>query len=363
MRLFAFALLCAFGVCLVISGCATAPQTDLPAFQEAERFAADKALIVIYRDTRYYGSMLLMPVTCDGVPVVSLPKGAALQYLVEPGLRTFEATMQGAQAPVRNARLTVTAKPGLRYFVRAAPSIGMTTIDLVAELVPEGQARAELRTLRMVTGPRGEPVLVEPQQKRPQAAAAARTGEEAFGNVPGKIGALLRTGTPLRLVVIMPEKDVTYHGPAFAMPLADWKRKMASEIMAAFTGMSLQAFGDAAGFSVVNRENVQDILREFELQGSEAFDQQSTARVGRMVGASHMLLLAFSRENVAGSRYRDIRTARLIDLERNTILALDELADDMTVNAATQGAVLIESRLNGRRFVEDPESRRWYYAE
>lgn len=114
---------------------------------------------------------------------------------------------------------------------------------------------------------------------------------------------------------------------------------------------------------MVNRENVQDILREFELQGSEAFDQKSIARVGQMVGASHMLLLAFSRENVAGSRYRDIRTARLIDLERNTILALDELADDLVVDGATQAATVTESRLNGRRFVEDPETRRWYYTE
>jgi len=93
--------------------------------------------------------------------------------------------------------------------------------------------------------------------------------------------------------------------------------------------MSLRAFGEAAGFLEVNRENVQDILRE----------------------------------NVAGSRCRDSRSSRLIDLERNTNLALDEQADELVVDSATQAATVTECRLKGRRDVEDPETRRWYSRE
>ena len=82
-----------------------------------------------------------------------------------------------------------------------------------------------------------------------------------------------------------------------------------------------------------------------------------------MVGANTMLLMSFSRSNVAGNRYRDLQTNRLIDMERNTILALDEIAQDHAVDATTQDATLLEGRLNGRRYVFDPSSRRSYYAE
>ena len=76
-----------------------------------------------------------------------------------------------------------------------------------------------------------------------------------------------------------------------------------------------------------------------------------------------MLLMSFSRSHVAGSRYSDIRTNRLIDMERNTILALDEYADVYAVDTATQSSSLIETRLNGRRTVFDPQARRAFDAD
>jgi len=178
-----------------------------------------------------------------------------------------------------------------------------------------------------------------------------------YGNVPRKVDQLLRSGTQVRLIVVLPEKDVTYHGPPIPIAMPDWQKKVATEMMAVETGLILQAYGEQAGFAVVNRESFKDLLGEFELQGSAAFDQQATSPVGRMVGANTMW------SNVAGNRYRDIRTNRLIDLERNTILVLDEVAEDHAVDTATQDATLLESRLDGRRYVFDPASRRSYYVE
>ncbi len=110
------------------------------------------------------------------------------------------------------------------------------------------------------------------------------------------------------------------------MAMAAWQKKMAAEIVAMDTGTILSTYADAAGFSVVNRESFKEILGEFELQGSEAFDEKETAKIGRMVGANYMLLISFSRSHIAGDRFRDVRTNKLIDMERNTILALDEIA-------------------------------------
>lgn len=152
-------------------------------------------------------------------------------------------------------------------------------------------------------------------QDRSPPAAVKHTGEEAPGNVPIKIDSMLRAGTRVPLVVIMPEKDVSSHCPSFDMPMGAWQKKMASEIMAAWTAMVLRAVGEAPVFSVVNRENI------------------------------------------SGNRYRDIRTVRLIDMERNTILSLDELVDELAVDTSTQSATVMESRLNGRRDVQDSETR------
>ena len=379
MRLRSYAALSILVAVLLAAGCVSTPQPGLPAFQEAGNVSPGKALLIIYRDARYYGSMLLMPVACDGVVAAELPNGTALQYVVHPGTRTVGATLVGAQSPVRSAAINVEARAGARYFIKVAPTMGMTTVDVSLALLQPAQALAELETLRMIVGPGGETVLVETALPRSAAVASKaaplsstgessppgvrHTGVEAVGNLTRKIDSMLHSGAQVRLVVIMPEKDVSYHGPSFDMPMGAWQKKMASEIMAAWTAMVLQAFGEAPGFSVVNRENVRDILREFELQGSEAFDGQATARVGRMVGANHMLLLSFSRENISGNRYRDIRTIRLIDMEPNTILALDELADDLAVDTSTQSAVVLESRLNGRRYVQDPDTCRSYFVE
>jgi len=364
---------------LLVMGCASTPSADLPAFVEARDVPADRALLVIYRDSRTYASKILMPISCDGDPVARLPNGTALQYLVQPGARKLGATLIGAQAPVRDGSLVLEVQAGKRYFVQVIPSMGLTTVDVTIVTMNGERARETLRSGKAIVGPGGEQVLVETPSPPRQAAAPAQggapvagqgvptgithTGEEATGSVPRKLDQLLRARTQVSLVVIMPEKGVTYHGPAFDMPMASWQKKMAAETVTAWTGTMLEAFGDDAGFSVVNRESVMDILGEFELQGSEAFDQQTTARIGRMVGANHMLLLSFSREHISGSRYRDIRTVRLIDMQRNTILALDELADDLAVDSSTQTAAVIESRLNGRRYVSDPETHRSWFVE
>lgn len=369
---------------LLLMGCASTPSGSLPAYVEARIIPPDRALLVVYRDSRYYGSRTIMPVSCDGTPVARLPNGTALQYLALPGARAITATLVGAQAPVRDGRLVLEAQAGKRYFIQVIPSMGLTTVDVTVTLVPPERAAAVVRSGKAIAGPGGEQVLVETPSPPRQAAAPAaagpaqggvlvtgqgvptrvtHTGEEATGSVPRKLGQLLGAGTQVSVVVIMPEKSVAYHGPAFEMPMASWQKKMAAEIVNASTATMLGAFGETPNFSVVNRENVMDILGEFELQGSEAFDQQTTARIGRMVGANHMLLLAFSREHVSGNRYRDIRTMRLIDMQRNTILALDELSDDLAVDSSTQTATVIESRLNGRRCVADPETHRAYFAE
>jgi hypothetical protein len=364
---------------LLVTACASTPSADLPAYVETRAVSPDRALLVIYRDSRYYASRTLMPVSCDGAPVARLPNGAALQYLVLPGVRTVTATLVGAQALVRDGRLVLETQVGKRYFIQVIPSMGLTTVDVTVALVPPERATEVLKRGKAIVGPGGEQVLVETKAPQRQAAApvqagapsagqgapagVAHTGEEATGNVPRKLGQLLLAGTQVSVVVIMPEKSVTYHGPAFEMPMVSWQKKMAAEIVNSSTATMLATFGEAPGFSVVNRESVMDILGEFELQGSEAFDQQTTARIGRMVGANHMLLLSFSREHISGNRYRDIRSVRLIDMQRNTILALDELADDLAVDTSTQTATVIESRLNGRRYVADPETHRVYFAE
>ncbi|MBL8967104.1 MAG: hypothetical protein JNG85_08845 [Spirochaetaceae bacterium] len=368
---------------LAAAGCASAPRPALPPFTEAAAVAADKALIVVYRDARQYASALTMPVAFDGFVAARLPNGSALQCLAAPGTRTVTTTMSGAQAPVRGGTIVIEARPGERYFLKATAAMGMTTLDLNLGLVDPARALEELKSLRMIAGPGGEAVLVEPPRPKGPAAAqdpvtaqgpvAAQGGpspggsiarrEEARGRIPDKIEALLRTGTAVRLIVVMPEKDVLYRGPAFDPPLETWRKKIAAEVVTEWTATTLEGFGEAPGFSVVNRENVRDILLEFELQGSTAFDGSATARVGRMVGATHMLLLGLSRDHVAGDRYREVRSAKLIDMERNTILALDELAYDLAVDAATRRATTLERRLNGRRYVQDPATRRWYFTE
>ena len=338
------------------------PRPSLPPFVEEADVPADRALLVVYRDSRRYGSFNPMPVSSFGTVIAQLPAGAAVQCLVFPGRRSVEATMLGAKGPVRRGSVSLELLPGQRYFLKAVPSMGLAAVEVGIAPVEPGLARAELAGCGAVLGPAGGRVLSErggpaapgrgdgpalPGAGRTDAAPAA--GQAVAANVPTKIAALLRSGSPVSLLVVVPEADLRRDYAGEAPVPASWKKEKAAELAAEWAGQSLEAFGGHPGFSVVNREGLGDILAEFELQGSAAFDQRSTARFGRMAGASHMLLLSFAWRREPGGPYLEDTTVKLVDLALNTILAVDRIRVVISVEESTGRATVLERWQNGVR--------------
>ncbi|MEW6431973.1 MAG: CsgG/HfaB family protein [Myxococcota bacterium] len=66
------------------------------------------------------------------------------------------------------------------------------------------------------------------------------------------------------------------------------------------------------GVTVVERDRLETVLGELKLQSTKAFDQSTTVKVGKLVGAKYAVAGGFS---LSGNKLRV--TARIIDVERN----------------------------------------------
>lgn len=93
------------------------------------------------------------------------------------------------------------------------------------------------------------------------------------------------------------------------------------------------------GVEAVERERVEDVIREWKRQLSDAFDAKQTVQIGNLVGATTLLV-----GEIAVSQGKLLGTARLITVETGTVLAqgtLDGRVTDIFPLSAKAGVAML----------------------
>lgn len=128
-------------------------------------------------------------------------------------------------------------------------------------------------------------------------------------------------GKPVRLAILI--GDILYGGNF--PPLRDyegWKKSIKSQILSRTEGGLLRTFEGYNNFSIIDREKVENSIKEMEFQQT-GLVSDNRIKIGNMIGATHLLLIDFTRAGASYpySHFTDVETRRLIEIESGKTIA------------------------------------------
>lgn len=169
---------------------------------------------------------------------------------------------------------------------------------------------------------------------RPQ--TRQRDSQEVVTQVNASLRRVLDAGTNVRLGVAATQSiDDDGNG---ADP-AEYVDSVAADL--------LDRFGRDPLFSFVDRESTPEILSELEFQLSGMVDPSQLAEYGRLSGASHLLILDYSRQT-QGNLVTITDRRRLVQVETGTALATDTVQIVLLWDSTSAQYRTVSSTHNGR---------------
>ena len=123
---------------------------------------------------------------------------------------------------------------------------------------------------------------------------------------------------PLNLAIIISDiSNVYIQGER----LEQWKRGMTSLIIGALETSYLEFFKYEKNASIIDRQNIESALKELAFQKTGLISEESQIKVGNMLGATHLLIISYSRFSHSTSKANDVEVHRLIDINSGKTMA------------------------------------------
>jgi hypothetical protein len=131
------------------------------------------------------------------------------------------------------------------------------------------------------------------------------------------------TGRGVAVAVIV--EQINHTKPEFfgnAAALESWKTNMKNTLENNFENLLLnKLFLRCGNYKVADRRTTDQVLREQGFQMTGAVSAETAKDMGKLVGASHLLFLNFTRSQQSSGVYEDDTNARLVNVETGTVLA------------------------------------------
>ncbi|MDD5711981.1 MAG: PDZ domain-containing protein [Smithellaceae bacterium] len=105
--------------------------------------------------------------------------------------------------------------------------------------------------------------------------------------------------------------------------IAQWKKAVESQIVAAAENGMMRTLGDNDNFSLIDRQAISHLQNEMRYQESGLVSADFRSKLGGALGATHILVLDMSRlpTHRPGTRFLDTTTRRLIEVESGKTLS------------------------------------------
>lgn len=123
---------------------------------------------------------------------------------------------------------------------------------------------------------------------------------------------------PIRLAIIVNSLTNMY---LEGTTLEKWKEMMKPILGGSLENYYLSFLRPEKNFLLVDREKASIVLSELKLQQSGLIDVTTQQKLGKMLGASHLLLIDFSRSYLSDTEALDMEIHKLIEVKTGKILA------------------------------------------
>ena len=125
---------------------------------------------------------------------------------------------------------------------------------------------------------------------------------------------------PNAAVAIVVEQ-VNFAGRYSAEVLAQWRAGIKSALEADWEQYLLKAIARRPDFKVVDRDETDKLMSELRLQSTGAVDPQTARQLGKLAGASHLLVVNYTRYPDGKDAYQDSSTLKLLSVETGAVVA------------------------------------------
>lgn len=102
--------------------------------------------------------------------------------------------------------------------------------------------------------------------------------------------------------------------------LTEWKNAITAQLESECTAVYTQCTG-VENFSVVDRSRIRSILDELNFQTTGYVSDQARLQIGKLTGATHFLIVEFSRFPSGYNGFSDMLSKKLIDIETGEVLS------------------------------------------
>ena len=146
-----------------------------------------------------------------------------------------------------------------------------------------------------------------------------RFGLHHFTNDLYALMKLVATEEPVRLAVVVGDISNVYLQDKTIME--PWSRGMKSILISGWENTNLQFFKHELFFSVIDRHKIDSVLNELKFQQSGLSKSETQVKLGEMLGATHLLIIDFSRFYISAAEASDFESHKLIEVKSGKVLA------------------------------------------
>ncbi|MEW6355262.1 MAG: PDZ domain-containing protein [Planctomycetota bacterium] len=122
----------------------------------------------------------------------------------------------------------------------------------------------------------------------------------------------------VRLAILVGE--ITNVGLTDRMQLEQWTKAIRGNLLTENESSYLEGFQPEPGFSLVDRRGVEDVLKELDFAQTGAVSNELRAKLGGILGATHLLVIEYSRFTKLQGANEDMERRRLIEIETGRVL-------------------------------------------
>ena len=123
---------------------------------------------------------------------------------------------------------------------------------------------------------------------------------------------------PISLAIVVDSVNNVYLQGAV---LEQWETGMKALLINSWENYYLSFFAPERYFNLIDRGKVDNVLNEQKLQYSGSINTETQQELGEMLGASHLLIIDYSRFYVSNVEALDIETHKLIEIKSGKVLA------------------------------------------
>jgi hypothetical protein len=135
------------------------------------------------------------------------------------------------------------------------------------------------------------------------------------------IGNILGNDKIVHLIIVVGEiTNNTVQNPNHAQH-EEWKKSMAVQLRSYVEVGLTKSYQGNSNFSIVTRESLEKLIQELRIQQSGLVTE--LIKSGKILGATHMLVIDFNRYRTADWSTEDITSRRLIEIESGKTIAAE----------------------------------------